>query len=421
MKSMFVKVALVAAVAVPMAVLRADDEKKVDEKKADDKKIEKRVEVKVLQLDGKDGGKPEVKIFRSDKAGGPVELKVLGLDGAAGNPTVRVFVDGAAVGEKAGEKLAYLGVAIDPVPDALAAHLPGLVSRDQGLLVTQVSGDSPAAKAGVKEHDILVSYDDQKLFSAEQLTKLVRGDKPGREVTLSVVRSGKLEKLKATLGEREASAGFLIFGGEGGKAPRLYKLDEPQIKAEIRKKIEDKAGTASEHRDQIRRLLKEHGLDEKAAPGAKTGVQTKSSFSSMRLQSLDGDRFKAEIEFKNEKGDSLKRSFEGTRDEIRKQIEADKDMPEAIRNQLMRSLDFGKSGKGAFHFNMPRGGFWIDTDWNDLFSNMPAFKFPDSKEVEQIIEQFSEKLDPETREKLKGAIRSIEQPKKNPTESDRPI
>ena len=71
-----------------------------------------------------------------------------------------------------------------------------------------------------------------------------------------------------------------------------------------------------------------------ANEGAKAGAQVKSNSSSMRLESIDGDRFKAEIEYKNEKGDSLKRSFEGTREEIQKQIDADKEMPEAIRNQL---------------------------------------------------------------------------------------
>ena len=394
MKSTCVKFALAVAVAVPLALVRADDDKKTETKKE-----EKRIEVKVLRLDGKDGGKPEVKVFQT-APGDEREIRVIvGEPGEKGD-VVKLFV--ADSDDKPGEKVPYLGVAIEPVPPALAAHLPGLVSKDQGLLAAEVAGDSPAAKAGIKEYDILVNYDDQKLFSSEQLTKLVRGDKPGREVTLGIVRAGKLEKVKVTIGEHEMPRTIQILGGLPGKGGRI---------------VVDPLG---ERREDLHRILKEHGLGDKLAPGAKARAQVKSNFSSMKLESLDGDRFKAEIEYKSEKGDSLKRSFEGTRDEIRKEIEADKEMPDAIRNQLLRTFEFGKSAKGAYHFNMPRGGFWIDTNWDDFFGNMPGFKFPDSKEFEQIIEQLSENLDPETREKLKGAIRKIEPPKKQ-VEPDRSL
>jgi hypothetical protein len=410
MKAMIVKAVLAAAVAVPLAMVWADDD---DDKKTESKKEGKRVEVKVLRLDGKDGESPGVKVLRIEPSDNK-EFKVIVGEPADGE-TIKLFVAGED--DKPGEKVPYLGVAIEPVPAALAAHLPGLVAKDQGLLAAEVAGDSPAAKAGIKEHDILVSYDDQKLFSGEQLTKLVRGDKPGREVTLGIVRAGKAEKVKVTIGDREMPRGLQILG-EPGKGRRI------ELRGDDGRIVVDPLG---QHKEAIR-ILKEledkkatDRPDSKPAPSAKARAQVRSSFSSMKLESLDGDRFKAELEYKNEKGDSLKRSFEGTRDEIRKEIEADKEMPEAIRNQLLRSLDFGKGAKGAFQFNTPRGGFWIDTDWNDVFSNMPEFKFPDSKQFEQIIEQLSENLDPETMEKLKGAIRSIEPPQKKPAPNDRSL
>jgi hypothetical protein len=356
MNSILMKVALAGAAVVPLAWIGANDDKKPDDKKA-----EKRVEVKVLRLDGKDGGKPDVKVDDED--------------------------------DKPAGKQPYLGVAIEPVPPALAAHLGDLVSKDHGLLVVRVADESPAAKAGLREFDILVTYDDQKLSSGEQLTTLVRGDKPGREVTLGVVHAGKLEKVKVTVGEHEGKSALFGFPGKAGRV------------------LVDPRG----HRKEAVRILKD--LDAKAAPGGKADAQVKSSFSSMRLESLDGDRFKAEIEYKNEKGDSLKRSFEGTRDEIQKQIEADNEMPEAIRNQLLRSFDFGKGGKGTFHFNMPRGGFAFDLDSDDF----PAFNWPASKDFDQIIEQLSNQIDPQLREKLKGAFRSIDEPHKKPVPLDRSL
>ena len=73
----------------------------------------------------------------------------------------------------------------------------------QGVLVRGVMPDSPAAKAGVKGDDMLITYDDQKLFSPEQLAKLVMSDKPDRDVNLGIVRQGQLEHLRVTLGAHE--------------------------------------------------------------------------------------------------------------------------------------------------------------------------------------------------------------------------
>jgi hypothetical protein len=349
MVSNFVKAALVGAMAVPFAWFRTDDEKS-----GDDKKVEKKVEVKVLRLDGKDGGD---------------------------NATYRVLLNDGD-GKPAG-KQPYLGVAIEAVPPALVAHLPGLISKDQGLLVGEVAEDSPAAKAGLKEYDVLLSYDDQKLYSGEQLTKLVRGDKPGHEVTLSVARAGKLEKVKVTIGEREMKAAMIELPGKG-----QHILLDPQG-----------------HRKEAIRILK--GLDDKDGGGAKANVQTKSNSLSMRLETTDGDRFKAEIEFKNDKGETQKRTFEGTREEIHKQIEADKEIPEAIRKQFGHGLDF-KGGKGAFQFQLPSGGFQFSLPFDH--DDFPAFNWTGSKDFEQIIEQLSNQIDPALRDKLKGALRSIDEP-----------
>jgi hypothetical protein len=348
MKSVLVKVVLVAAVAVPIAQVRGDDEKK-----SENSKTENRVEVKV------DGNRPRVRVFLNDNGDGPTG------------------------------KQPYLGVVIEPVPAALAAHLPNVLTLDEGLLVADVADDSPAAKAGLRQHDILLTYNDQKLLSGEQLTKLVRGDGVGTEVTLGIIRAGKSEKVKVTVGEHEVKAGPFDFG-------RGRILVDPQGRREALRILKDLEGKT-----------------------AKAGASVKSSFSSMRLESLDGDRFKAEIEYKNEKGDSLKRSFEGTRDEIRKQIEADEEMPEGIRNQLLRSVDLGKGGRGTFQFGIPRGGFAFDFD-SDGF---PAFTWPGSKDFDQVMEQLSNEIDPELREKLKGALRSIEeqQPRKQPVPRNRSL
>ena len=98
---------------------------------------------------------------------------------------------------------AYLGIGIEALHPSFATHLPDMLISGQGVLVRAVMPGSPAAKAGVKGDDILITYDDQKLFSPEQLAKLVMNHKPHRDVNLGIVRQGQVKHLRVTLGAHE--------------------------------------------------------------------------------------------------------------------------------------------------------------------------------------------------------------------------
>ena len=89
--------------------------------------------------------------------------------------------------------------AVSPVHPRLAAHFSEILGKDRGLEVEGVASDSPAAKAGVKPYDILISFADQKLSSPEQLLKLVHSEKAGSKVPLTLLHNGKTEKIEVTL------------------------------------------------------------------------------------------------------------------------------------------------------------------------------------------------------------------------------
>jgi hypothetical protein len=95
----------------------------------------------------------------------------------------------------------YLGVLFGPVTESLYDQLPQL-PRKQGVLVTRVLADSPAAAAGLLRHDILLTYDGQKVRDCEHLARLIRDDKPGRKLNVTYLRAG-----------REASAAVHLASG----------------------------------------------------------------------------------------------------------------------------------------------------------------------------------------------------------------
>jgi hypothetical protein len=97
------------------------------------------------------------------------------------------------------EKHTWLGIAVSPATPVVAHQLK--LPEGVGLVVDDVMPESPAAKAGLKEYDVLHKLDDQLLVNPEQLETLVRMHKSGEQVTLNVFHDGKLTDLKVTLQE----------------------------------------------------------------------------------------------------------------------------------------------------------------------------------------------------------------------------
>jgi hypothetical protein len=103
-------------------------------------------------------------------------------------------------GEDVNKEVTWLGVYAEEASEALGSQL-GLKSGE-GLLVTYVATDSPAARAGLQKHDVLVELGDQLLVHPAQLVKLIRSHKDGDAVKLSLYRQGRKQTLSAVLGKR---------------------------------------------------------------------------------------------------------------------------------------------------------------------------------------------------------------------------
>lgn len=110
------------------------------------------------------------------------------------------FKDGKVVSEP-GKKITFFGIAPGEIGEDLRAHLP--LKDGEGIKVSYVAEDSPAAKAGIKEHDILLRLDDQILVEPEQFQALVKMRKPGDEVKVGLLRKGEQKEMKVVLAESE--------------------------------------------------------------------------------------------------------------------------------------------------------------------------------------------------------------------------
>lgn len=92
--------------------------------------------------------------------------------------------------------------------EAAAFALHDIKGRWEGRLVASVAADGPAAKAGLREGDVLLAIDDDPLYSQDDLDDVMRVSREGTEVHLRVKRAETHaeEALAATLGPAPAGA-----------------------------------------------------------------------------------------------------------------------------------------------------------------------------------------------------------------------
>jgi serine protease Do len=95
----------------------------------------------------------------------------------------------------------YLGVDTRDVTTDRLADLK--LKEEHGVEVTLVDQDAPAGKAGIKEHDVILSINGNQVESVEQLRRMIREIPPGRLVTLGISRAGQSVTLKAQLADRK--------------------------------------------------------------------------------------------------------------------------------------------------------------------------------------------------------------------------
>jgi serine protease Do len=93
----------------------------------------------------------------------------------------------------------WLGVQIQEVTPAIAASL-GL-HGEGGAIVAMVSPDSPAARAGLRQGDVILSLNGSKVTQLHDLPRLVAGAAPDSTATMTVWRSGQTTDVPVTLGE----------------------------------------------------------------------------------------------------------------------------------------------------------------------------------------------------------------------------
>ena len=147
----------------------------------------------------------------------------------------------------------------------------GLDLTQDGLLVNQVTRDSPADRAGLKKGDVILSYNSHTVTTPEQLRDLVRGTAPGRSVALGLWRDGARKSVDVKMGDISDSGDEDSFDAPvppeppsppGPPSPRTSTRIERNDDGDVRMWVDGKELTDDEIKDKLKDMkVKMKALD----------------------------------------------------------------------------------------------------------------------------------------------------------------
>jgi membrane-associated protease RseP (regulator of RpoE activity) len=160
--------------------------------------------------------------------------KIVRIAPAAGNTTADVTVTTSHDAEQVPQPEMpkhWIGILGGPIGPELRAQL--VIPERQGLLVRQVVPDSPAAKAGLQNFDVLLRANNTELHEMADLMELVRSEgENGGKIALDVLRHGKQEAITITPEARpeqvagiepDVKQGDGMFAGQPPDAMRMFQ------------------------------------------------------------------------------------------------------------------------------------------------------------------------------------------------------
>jgi len=191
----------------------------------------------------------------------------------------------------------WLGVSIADMDNTMRDAM-GLNGR-KGVLISEVMQNQPAAKAGVKSGDIVLSINNLKVGSANDLRNTVAGIEPGKKVPIVILRDSKEITLDLVLADRDDK------NAQSSSTDKKDPDSEKSAEVDLKKKLGLSAGPLT---DDLRNEL-DLSDDVKgvvitevdpAGPGARKGLRKGDIILSIKgtgafVSAADTKTFKAEV------------------------------------------------------------------------------------------------------------------------------
>jgi C-terminal processing protease CtpA/Prc len=268
-----------------------------------------------------------------------------------------------------------LGVMVQAIPDGLEEEL----KADFGVLVSSVTRDSPAAKAGIEKGDVIQYFEGEKIRRPSNLVDAVRETKPGAKAVIKLVRNGKKKKVTATIGELKART--FDFDWKDHKDFKFVVKGRAYLGVHLQPLNDDMAGYFHVKAGEGALVL----TVEEDSPAHKAGVKSGDVIVKLGDQTVKGPGDASDVIEDMEKGDKLEITL--IRHKKKKVLKA-----ELAEMKGWRGLDFFKMkgvppqpDKGHWHIRAPHGkGFHYYLFDDEFKERMKDVKEKVEKEMKKV-------------------------------------
>ena len=122
------------------------------------------------------------------------------------------------------EGSSWLGVETHEVTTENVKELK--LPAERGVVLGKVIPDSPAAKSGLREKDVITEINGQRVEGAAQFRRMIREIPAGRSVQFTVWRDGRSQTFSATLGKAEEGHHLRVHAAPGTFAFTMPEVQE---------------------------------------------------------------------------------------------------------------------------------------------------------------------------------------------------
>jgi serine protease Do len=129
----------------------------------------------------------------------------------------------------------YLGISLNDVTPANASFFK--LNEATGAIVAQVTPDSPASRAGLKNGDVINELDGRKIVNGSALQVAVSEDTPGTEIKLGVIRNGASQTINVKVGEYKKNAEVASDGDAASPQKGRLGLAVAELTPDVRQQL----------------------------------------------------------------------------------------------------------------------------------------------------------------------------------------
>lgn len=270
------------------------------------------------------------------------------------------------------QQVTWLGVYLEPVPQAVQVQLKKLLPTNGGAMIQKVQEASPAKTAGIQAFDIITHIDGKALENVEQVYQTVQSHKPDETIKLSILRNATRTDVEVKLGTRQvapqrqfrspfgnAPLGNTPFGNNPfgnnpfGNTP--FGNNPFGNNNNYFWGIPNHFNVPHSQPNWPSFNVPTPQLPNLPNLPSTQNMQSFSQSESMSMKTLPDGKIHIETTSKDNDGNTKEFIFEGDADEIKKQIQENKDMPDSQKQSLLQSL------------NMNPGNFFNNNFFNNSF------------------------------------------------------